>query len=192
CHSHSSGRGHATCHRGRAVASIGDNSIGDSHGIGKGRRAGSGPSDDDDAPSAIKTATCQRWTGKDKAGEKQETNLDPETAVEHGDLPSSFVSIADAQQLSEPRSSSRSPGVLVLWPYPAAIALTAHGVSYGYFVDGRRGEMRKNVVISRAAFTTANWAIHQDGSEGKTRTVSSAVGCGASECPLWVKTGHRS
>src|SRR6516164_11398707 len=80
--------------RGRAFATIGDNSIGDSHGVAKGRRAGSGPSDNDDTPSAIKTAARQRWTGKAKAGEKQDTGLDPETAAGHGDLPSSFVSIA--------------------------------------------------------------------------------------------------
>jgi hypothetical protein len=64
-----------------ALATIGNNSIGDNHGIAKGRRAGSGPSDDDDTPSAIKTAAGQGWTGKAKAGEKQDTGLDPETAA---------------------------------------------------------------------------------------------------------------
>jgi len=79
CHPHSSGRGHAPCHGGRAVATIGNNSIGDSHGIAQGRRAGSGPRDHDDAPSAIKTAAGQRGTGNAKGGENQDTGLDTET-----------------------------------------------------------------------------------------------------------------
>jgi hypothetical protein len=46
--------------------------------------------------------------------------LDPETAVEHGDLPSSFVSIADCSATI--RTYIEFPisccGLLPLWPYP--------------------------------------------------------------------------
>src|SRR5262245_35139294 len=110
CHPHGSGRGHATCHGRLAVATTGDTSIGDGHGKANARRTVPRPSDDDDTPSAIKTAPGQRWTGKAKAGEEQDTRLDPETAAGHGGLPSSFV--VDCRYVSV--SAARSPSFRII------------------------------------------------------------------------------
>jgi hypothetical protein len=69
---------HPPLHRGRGLASIGDNSVGDRDRITNSRRTGSAPTFDDDAPITVEIAPCQSWTGHSKRGQHQSTGGDPD------------------------------------------------------------------------------------------------------------------